>query len=89
MDFKHFSKNGEIRPLEEAVVPLSNIEYQYGFGVYENIRVSHGKPRFLRAHLDRLENSAKVIGLEHSFTHKTIEQSIAELVEKIDRKSVV
>ncbi len=36
MDFKYFSKNGKILPIEQAVIPFSNIEYSYGFGVYEN-----------------------------------------------------
>ena len=67
MDFKYFSKNGELLPVEDAVVPLANIEYQYGFGVYETIRVVHGTPYFLKDHLERLQESARLIGLEHSF----------------------
>ena len=51
MDFKYFSKNGELLPVEDAVIPLSNIEYQYGFGVYETIRVVNGVPYFLKEHL--------------------------------------
>src|SRR3990167_8822085 len=67
MDFKYFSRNGKILPIEDATIPLSNIEYQYGFGVYESIRIANGTPLFLNEHLERLENSAKIIGLEHSF----------------------
>ncbi len=47
---------------------LSNIEYAYGFGVYETIRVVKGKPLFIAQHLERLEASAKAIGLTHGFT---------------------
>ena len=67
MDFRYFSRNGKILPIEDATIPLSNIEYQYGFGVYESIRVVNGNPLFLNEHLERLENSAKIICLEHSF----------------------
>ena len=67
MDFSYFSRNGKILPIEDATIPLSNIEYQYGFGVYESIRVVNGNPLFLNEHLERLENSAKIICLEHSF----------------------
>jgi branched-subunit amino acid aminotransferase/4-amino-4-deoxychorismate lyase len=83
MTFKYFSKNGELLPIEEAVVPLSNIEYQYGFGVYETIRVANGIPYFLSDHLERLEESAKITGLEHPFTSTTIYGSVEKLVEKI------
>ena len=43
MAFDVYSRNGEILPASEAVVPLSNVEYAYGFGVYETIRAVRGK----------------------------------------------
>ncbi len=81
MDFKYFWKNGEVRPMEEAVIPLSNIEYSYGFGVYENIRVHGGLPYFLKDHLERLQESARTIGLEHGFDEPFVGKSIADLIE--------
>lgn len=68
--------------MKEAVIPLSSIEYAYGFGVYETIRVTHGVPFFLKDHLERLVESAEVIGLEHPFTADSIADSIAELIVK-------
>ena len=82
MDFKYFSKNGKILPVEEAVIPLSNIEYQYGFGVYENIRVNDGVPYFLKDHIERLLESARIIGLEHTFDESFVKKSAADLVKK-------
>ncbi|QQG37735.1 MAG: aminotransferase class IV [Candidatus Kaiserbacteria bacterium] len=82
MDFKYFSKNGVALPLAEAVVPLSNIEYQYGFGVYENVRVVRGRPLFLDDHVERLEESARIIGLEHPFESTAIHHSVDELIAK-------
>ncbi|OGG58047.1 hypothetical protein A2853_00955 [Candidatus Kaiserbacteria bacterium RIFCSPHIGHO2_01_FULL_55_17] len=82
MDFKYFSMNGELLPIKQAVVPLSNVEYQYGFGVYENIRVNNGIPYFLKDHLVRLEESARIIGLEHNFDERFVEKSIDELIGK-------
>ena len=81
MDFKYFSKNGELLPVEDAVVPLANIEYQYGFGVYETIRVVHGTPYFLKDHLERLVESARIIGLEHPFD-SSIQGTVQELVKE-------
>ncbi|MBI2610777.1 aminotransferase class IV [Candidatus Kaiserbacteria bacterium] len=82
MDFKYFSKNGKILPIEEAVVPLSSIEYQYGFGVYENVRVNDGIPYFLKDHVERLMESARIIGIKHRFDDAFIKKSVADLIKK-------
>ncbi len=67
MAYDVFSKNGQILPATEAVMPLANIEYAYGFGVYESVRVVKSTPLFLTQHLQRLMASANVIGLQHVF----------------------
>lgn len=63
-------------------MPLSNIEYAYGFGVYETIRVVKGKPLFLSQHLERLEASAKAIGLAHGFTQTQWHTWTRDLISK-------
>ena len=80
MAFEYFSQNGVIKPLKEAQIALSHIEYQYGFGVYETIRVANGVVYFLADHLERLIESARLIGLAHVFDTASIEKSIAELL---------
>ncbi len=82
MEFKYFSKNGEVLRIEQAAMPLSNIEYQYGFGVYESVRRANGIVYFLKDHLERLMESARIIGLEHSFSSQSIDSYISELVLK-------
>lgn len=82
MDWKYFSKNGELLPLTEASIPLSRIEYTYGFGVYESIRVTKGVVYFIDDHVQRLMESAQVIELEHSFDAEFVKKSIGELIEK-------
>lgn len=82
MEFKYFSKNGKLLPVEEATISLSNIEYQYGFGVYETIRVSGGIPFFLKDHIGRLEESARIVGITHTFDGAFVEKSVRDLVKK-------
>lgn len=82
MEFAHFSKNGELLPMAQASVPLSSIEYQYGFGVYETVRVAKGTPRFLSDHAARLMNSARIISLEHRFDERFVQAAIGALIEK-------
>jgi branched-chain amino acid aminotransferase len=83
MEFRYFSRNGELRPMSEAVIPLSNIEYQYGFGVYESVRVREGVPYFLAQHIERLLNSARVIGLSHQFTAAFVERAAMQLAQDV------
>ena len=82
MAYKYFSHNGEVLPVEQAVVPLSRIEYSYGFGVYETIRVVKGKAHFVDEHTARLMKSAQTIELEHKFAPDRIAISIDKLIAK-------
>jgi branched-chain amino acid aminotransferase len=81
MAIDYFSHNGKLCPLTDAVVPLNNIEYSYGYGVYETIRVTHGIIYFLTEHLTRLFESAATISLEHGLQAEAIEKSIQMLLE--------
>lgn len=80
--FPLFSKNGEILPIEQAVVPLNNIEYSYGYGVYESLKVRKGVLYFVKEHAARLMQSAEIIGITHPYKVKDIEQYIQDLVAK-------
>lgn len=83
MQFSHFSQNGQILPIDQATVPLENIEYMYGFGVYESMKVRKGTLYFVKEHVARLFTSASIIELEHVFTRENIIVYIQELVEKL------
>lgn len=85
--YPYFSHNGEILPAEQANVPLSNIEYSYGFGVYETIRVAHGAVYFPEQHCQRLMNSAVAIGLEHRFTPEFVQNAAEDLVRRNETDS--
>ncbi len=80
MAYEFFSHNGHLLPTTQAVVPLDSIEYSYGYGVYETIRVSHGTAHFVDEHCARLQASADAIELEHSFKPSEIMQFITDLV---------
>lgn len=87
MSFEYFSKNGVILPVSDALIPLENIAYQYGFGVYETLKVRNRIIYFVRQHVERLLQSAKIIGLDHAFVHKQIESYIYELNDKLEAQS--
>lgn len=54
--------NGEIMPIEEALVPIEDRGYQFGDAVYEYLASYNGRLFALEAHLDRLENSLRALG---------------------------
>lgn len=87
MQGRFFSKNGQVLSADQATISLTNIEYTYGFGVYETIRVTNGVVYFAREHLARLMESAKTIALEHSFSPEKIQEFITDLIEKAQLES--
>ena len=56
--------NGEIMPIEKAVVPIEDRGYQFGDGVYEFVASYDGRPFMLEEHLDRLERSMRELAFE-------------------------
>jgi para-aminobenzoate synthetase component 1 len=53
--------NGVLKPLKQASVPVSDEGFQYGFGIFETIRVSNGVPLLLEQHLKRFYRSWQVL----------------------------
>lgn len=56
--------NGEIVPREEARVSVYDSGFLLGDGVWEGLRLHHGRWAFLDDHLDRLFEAARAIDLE-------------------------
>lgn len=56
---KHAIVNGEIVDAAQAVLPVQDKELQYGFGVYESLRVIQGRVIYVEDHISRLFYSAK------------------------------
>lgn len=87
MTFSYFSKNGTIFPISEATVPVQDLHFQYGFGVYEALRVRKNIVYFVSMHVDRLIESSALIGLEHTFSKDQIIRFINEVSEKNNLES--
>lgn len=80
MQFKSFSRNGQLLPFSQAVVPLTNINFQYGFGVYETLKIRNNILYFAKEHISRLLKSAEIISLDHPFESEEIAAHIASLI---------
>ncbi|MPM83163.1 hypothetical protein SDC9_130226 [bioreactor metagenome] len=75
---KVFIYNGEVKLGDEfeALYPKSEKV------LYEVIRVIHGKPLFLKEHLERLKNSIDFAGVKMNFLEKGIRQNILKLIKE-------
>jgi branched-subunit amino acid aminotransferase/4-amino-4-deoxychorismate lyase len=76
---EYYVFNGELRPTQDAVVPIDDINFAYGFGVYETLKLRRGVVYFPDRHADRLLHSAEIIELDHPFTGELVERAVLEL----------
>ncbi len=74
--------NGEIIPLDQAKVSVTDIGMMRGYGIYEGITTANNKPFYLEEHLDRFERSAKALGLRIPLSRARIAEILNELVKK-------
>ncbi len=81
--------NGEILPIDKALVPIEDRGYQFGDAVYEFIASYNGRLFYLEEHLDRLERSLKGLSFP-PVSRETIRKAVLALFEKaaIDRAGI-
>lgn len=78
----HFLHNNQLLPITQANLPLDNIEFSYGFGVYETLRVRNTQAVFIHEHIERLFYSAQIIGIEHTFDTQYVFNAVNQLLQK-------
>lgn len=77
---RHASVNGKIVEATQASLSVTDRELQYGFGVYESIRITSGKIIYPAEHVERLFFSAQGIELRHSFEIPNVLRWMNELL---------
>lgn len=70
--------NGEIMPIEKAMVPIEDRGYQFADGVYEFVASYDGHLFFLEEHLDRLERSMAELAFD-PISRPDIKKAVLEL----------
>ena len=76
--------NGNIAPIDEMMVPMNDRVCYFGDGVYEATMVNNHKIFALKEHLDRLYNSAGLIGIAIPHTKEELADILNNLVQKVD-----
>lgn len=70
------SVNGELFPREKAVVSVFDSGFILGDGVWEGLRVHHGRIAFLDRHLERLYEGAKAIDMDIGVSPEALEKRL-------------
>lgn len=60
----HLNFNGNILPADQPLFYSSNRAFRYGDAVFETIRLMHGEILFFERHLNRLQRSMQLLGME-------------------------
>jgi aminodeoxychorismate lyase len=76
--------SGKFVPEAEAVVPLNDRGFLLGDGLFETVRVAHGRPFRLAQHLERLTRGADFLKIKLPFSPKELQQFAAQLIGKND-----
>ncbi len=79
---KHAILNGELIASTDALLPVWEKEFLYGFGVYESLKIIASHPIYLNEHLERLFFSAAGLDLRHSFKEEEIDRWLRALIER-------
>lgn len=76
--------DGKFVPAEAAVIPVDDLAILRGIGVFDLLRTFGGSPFFLDAHIDRLENSARKIGIALPWSHDEIAAVVNQTLAQND-----
>jgi branched-chain amino acid aminotransferase len=73
--------NGRLFPREQARVSVFDAGFIAGDGVWEGVRLHHGRLVFLEEHLDRLFQGAAAIDLDIGLDHAGLRRALMEVCE--------
>ncbi|MEG0958272.1 MAG: D-amino-acid transaminase [Erysipelotrichaceae bacterium] len=77
---------GKIVNKNEMDIDVNDRGYVFGDGIYEFVRVYNGKLFALEEHLDRFENSAKLLEMNLNYSRDEIRQFFYDLIDANDLK---
>ena len=74
--------NGSFVQQQQAVVPVSDLGLQRGYGVFDFLRVKEKHPLFFDAHINRLYRSLELMRLALPYSKDQLKEIITELTKK-------
>ncbi len=78
----HVWVNDSFVPADHALVNITDLAVQRGYGIFDFFKTINGKPVFLEDHLDRFFRSAVLMRLDVKQSRDEIKNMIFQLIEK-------
>ena len=72
--------NGQIIEEKEAKISISDLSYQFGYGLFETVRCEQGLPVFFEDHYKRLTHSAKELGMAFPVEQNEVKKWVKEVL---------
>lgn len=82
MEAKFVIKNGELIDKDRACISVYNKALFFDFAVYSNIKVVQGRMFLPDLEIEKLFESAKILGIEHNFTKEKIIEWAKKLIKE-------
>ena len=76
--------NGKIGTPEDMMVPMNDRVCYFGDGVYDATAAANGQIFLLDEHVDRLYNSAGLIGIQIPYTKPELKEILKDVVSRVD-----
>ncbi|WP_242917889.1 aminotransferase class IV [Pontibacter liquoris] len=73
---------GEVLPLKNAFLHVSDLAIQRGYGIFDYFKVQHGQPVFLSDYLSRFRKSAELMALPVPLSDLELQAVIRELIQR-------
>ncbi len=80
--------NGKIIPTSNALLEVCDIGLLRSYGIFEVLRTYSLKPFLLEKHLDRLESSARFLGLNIPLNREEISETMDKLIDRFQGKEI-
>jgi branched-chain amino acid aminotransferase len=77
----HALINGRPVPVEQATVSVFDRSFLYGDGLFETLRVRHGRPFRWTQHIERLVDGARILGIKLPCTADELREQALSLIE--------
>ena len=74
--------DGELHPRHTAAIPIDDLGFLTGDGVFETLRLYRGRPFLFHEHLQRLRASARLLELDVPFSDAEFLEQARRLVER-------
>lgn len=76
--------NGKLIKKEEKIITALGQEFNYGYGLFETIKLVKGRVFFLKEHIKRLQNSCKEININYNLDYNQVYEYIKTLIKTND-----